>query len=234
MRSAIVGACKYSPFFLSWHEVCGIFIKLNINERYTYSITIGWNFGLLSRLMQNIGNFFHLWIPFCCQYDRLFEFSNPLFSFQFSPFFTLAPTCDVEEGTPCKASASTNKRIIKYQWINLCKRWFLRSASLPASFAIYSWIHVSDTMCTLCVRFVLALLFKGLLPVTVTFAHSKFTFAKKCMHQLTLTVSEKIIFKMLKIDGTRQLKLQANMKWHWPCNDDDKRDKKTHAHTHSP
>lgn len=58
MRSAIVGACKYSPFFLSWHEVCGIFIKLNINERYTYSITIGWNFGLLSRLMQNIGNFF--------------------------------------------------------------------------------------------------------------------------------------------------------------------------------
>lgn len=89
-------------------------------------------------------------------------------------------------------------------------------------------------MCTLCVRFVLALLFKGLLPVTVTFAHSKFTFAKKCMHQLTLTVSEKIIFKMLKIDGTRQLKLQANMKWHWRCNDDDKRDKKTHAHTHSP
>lgn len=168
-------------FFLWWYEVCGIFIKLNINERYTYNITIGWNFGLLSRLMQNIGNFFHLWIPFCCQYDRLFEFSNPLFSFQFSPFsfFSLAPTCDVEEGTSCKAFASTNKRIIKYQWINLWKRWFLRSASLPASFAIYSWIHVSDTMCTLCVRFVLVLLFKGLLPVTVTFAHSKFTFPKK-------------------------------------------------------
>lgn len=170
---------KYLRYILHYDRVEFWFVK-QINAKY-------WKYF-----------FFHLWIPFC-QYDRLFEFPKPLF---FLSIFSPSPFMRFHAGSV--AFASTNKRIIKNQWINLCKRWFLRSA-LPARFTIYSWIHS-------CVRYNVraprASFVIQRVSLLLHFITVNLLFPKNS--STILAMPEKFIFKMSKIDGSRQLKLQAN------------------------
>lgn len=141
--------------------VCGIFIILNIKRYIFHYIRV--EFWFVKQINAKYWEFFSIplnytTIPFS-RYERLFEF--------FIPF--IRPHIRSVRNT---AYTYTNKSIIKYQWINLCKRWFLRS-TLPASFHhlfMNSCVSSEFPICHLRV-----FCYKAF---SVTFVHSKFTFSK--------------------------------------------------------
>lgn len=211
---------NFSFFFLS-HNVCGIFIILNIKD--TFSITFGWNFGLLSRLKQKYWIFFHLSYPFLGMTDGL-DFPNRIFSFQFSPnpFSSSTHRCGGGRRQYSHTQISVSLNINE----SICENGdFYDQRYLP----VLPFIH--EFMCQIqCAYYEFCLIYH---LQNRTFSVTFVNLLLQNTHQPIRTMSkETFFFQILKIYGTWQLKLQANIKWHWRCNDDDNRNTQKTIRTH--